>query len=169
MDTLYYSKYCKYCENVLLFIAKKQLINRLSCINIDRRSVDPYTGQITIYLENGQKMPLPPMVHRVPTLVLALNHHAIEGNDIISHFEPNVKHIEEQSLMDSGGEPASYDLSSGGSNYTYTDGRSPENSKYISADHNIRPIHAPPEDYRPNKLSAEITIETLEKERNSIL
>ena len=172
MDTLYYSNYCKHCEMVKHFLIQKNLVQQLNCICVDRRTVDPQTGHFLLVLENGRNVPLPPNVHRVPTLILRNNFRAIEGEEIIRHYEPTALQQETKRLAPHGGEPAGYDFATASSHsdqFTYTDGRAEDRVSFVGADHALPPIRAPPDDYRPNKVSPDVTVESLEKRRNEAI
>jgi hypothetical protein len=154
MDTLYYSNYCKHSENIKNFMVKKNLTQQVSWICIDNRSIEPQTGQIVVNLENGTRVTLPPNIHRVPTLILKKNYHAVEGNDIINYFEPIA--LNKESAL-SGGEPAGFDIKN-------------SDTQYVSANHNsIETIRALPDNYKSNKISPNVTIEMLEKNREKEL
>jgi hypothetical protein len=69
MDILYYSNHCKHCQKVIQYIVKANLINKLSCISIDKRQRDHNNNNIYIILENGKKVLLPPNISSVPSLL----------------------------------------------------------------------------------------------------
>jgi hypothetical protein len=167
MDTLYYSNYCKYSNSIKEFIVKKNLIEKLNCICVDSRIVEQQTGQIVLVLENGKKVLLPPNVHRVPSLIIRKNYNLVEGNDIIQYFESIVKE-QTQDITD---EPTGFSLTDSSRHsvqseqYTFTDGRPQNRVLYVDANHSIAPIRAAPDDYHPNKVSSDVTIESLEKTR----
>ena len=70
MDILYYSNHCPNCHKVLHLISRAGLIDKLNAICIDKRTIDPQTGQIFIQLENGKKIMLPPNIQSVPALLV---------------------------------------------------------------------------------------------------
>ena len=116
MDILYYSNNCKHCQKLLAHLAKNGLIDKYNFLNIDRRTVDPYTQQIQIIVDRGTKVALPPNVVRVPTLVLvSKKHETIVGEDIYAHLEPTVARGQKMAVGENG-EPSGYVLapSSGG-------------------------------------------------------
>jgi len=128
--------------------------------------VDKQTGHYVILLENGKQLPLPPNVHRVPTLIVRNSYVAIEGNNIIERYQPIAQQQESAVLEPHGGEPEGFDLMSvRADQYTFTDGRPENRVLYVDANHSVKPIQAAPDTYRSNKLSPEITIEMLEKQR----
>lgn len=185
MDIVYYSNYCKHSQKLLQYLAKNGLTTKVNCINIDKRKRDPLTGQTHIYLEKGGAVLLPPNVHCVPTLLLVNEKfRVITGQEIYSHFAPTV--TVQNRVATNGDEPASYALpfSQNGMNiqseqftfYNMTPDELSAKGKggmrqmynYVSAFHDNMTINTPPENYRPNKVSAE-SVEALEQIRNSEL
>ena len=187
MDILYYSNYCKHSQKILQFLVKGDLTKQISCICIDKRSRDPKTNQLKIILENGTIVSMPPNVHSVPALLLVnKNYQLVLGDDIIHHYEPKI--IEKLSSANFGnGEPMGFSIhsisGSGGSNivseqFTSYD-MSPEELSakgrggkrqmynYVSAIDDNNFIQTPPDTYRPDKLSSNITIDTLQQKRNA--
>jgi hypothetical protein len=187
MDILYYSNYCKHSQKILQFIVKGNLTNQISCICIDKRTRDPKTNQTRIVLENGNTIPMPPNVHSVPALLLVnKNYQLVLGDDIIHHYEPKIR--EQLSSANFGnGEPLGFSINSisgsGGSNivsesYTNYDltpeelsakGRSERRQmyNYVSASSDNNFIQTPPDTYRPDKLSSNVTIDMLQQKRNT--
>jgi hypothetical protein len=158
LDLLYYSNYCKYCGNVIDFLVKSNLVNRINFICIDKRTIDKRTGQLQIILENGKTMLLPPNIHEVPALLVQPNLHVITGNDIIKHYQPIVEHINTIS-----GEPNAFILDNRISEqYSVLSGdTSGQYSSFVSADHRMESIRAEPDTWRPNKISGDVTTEQL--------
>ena len=112
MDILYYSNYCKHSKEILQFLVKHDLTKQLNCLCVDKRKVDPVTGQIQLILENGSTVLLPPNIHSVPALMLLKeNYRVISGNAIKGHFSDQVQ--EDQFMSTQGnGEPMSFSLGS---------------------------------------------------------
>jgi hypothetical protein len=184
MDILYYSNNCKYSKHSLQFFVKNNLVDKLHFICVDRRRVDPVSGQLYIQLENGKEILLPPNVHSVPCLLLTKeNYRVLYGSDIVERFQKKIE--SDQSLATQGnGEPMGYSL--GGNvgvvseSFTFfqasvedlsakgTGGLRPLNN-YVSArdETSQYTIHTPPETYRNNKLDNSITIEKIEKKRSA--
>ena len=118
MDILYYSNNCGHCQKLLAYLAKNALIDKYNFVNIDRRTVDPYTNQIHVILDRGTKVSLPPNVTRVPTLVLVnKKHQTVVGEEIYAHLEPTVARGYKMAVGENG-EPSGFVLasSSGGVN-----------------------------------------------------
>lgn len=183
MDILYYSNYCKHCQQLVQTLVKGNLSNKLSFICIDKRVRDPKNNQQYIVLENGSKVIMPPNIHSVPSLLLIKqNYRLLMGDDIMQHFHPQIKQLNEVAT-NFNGEPTSYTLgvTSGGSNiiseqYTYYNMTPDELSakgksnnrqmyNYVSASDDIKLINTPPDSYRPDKLSNNVTIESLQQQR----
>lgn len=125
MDVLYYSNNCKHCKKLLDYLAKNGLIDKFNFMNIDRRAIDPYTQQITIMLDRGTKVTLPPNVTRVPTLIMvSQKHRTVIGEEIYNYLDPVVAKNTNKAVGENG-EPSGFVLapSSGGVNIvseTYT-------------------------------------------------
>lgn len=184
MDILYYSNYCKHSQKIIQTLVKGNLSNKISFICIDKRTTDPKNGQIYILLENGTKVILPPNIHSVPSLLLVnKNYKVIMGDEIVKHYHPQIKELIDKSAMPVNREPSSYVFtpSSNGSNivseqYTYYDmtpeelsakgkGNNRQMYNYVSASEEIQMIQTPPDNYRPDKLSNNVTIDSLQQQR----
>ena len=154
---------------------------------MDKRVRDPKTNQTMIVLETGQHAMLPPNVHSVPALLLTnKNYQIILGDDIIQHFEPAMKKKIANAPLGNG-EPLAYSIGamsgSGGSNimseqFTYFNMTPDELSakgmggqrqmyNYVAADQEMRFIQTPPDTYRPDKISQDVTIDTIQQTRNA--
>jgi hypothetical protein len=170
MDTLYYSNYCKHCQKIKHFIVQSNIVDKINSICIDKRTKDSKTGQWVIHLDNGKQMLLPPNVHSVPSLLIKSNYHVISGDEIIRHFEPAVQSLVQKAVGE-GGEPSGFGWMNGTSDqYTfYSDGMAQNKTNYVDANHNVPPIYAEPDTYRPNKVAADITVEQLQETRNEKL
>jgi len=185
MDILYYSNFCKHSQKLLHTVSKANLADKISFICIDKRSRDTKTNQMHILLENGSKVIMPPNIHSVPALLLIKkNYQVIYGEEeIIQHFQP---HITSQNNIatNNNGEPSAFCLGgTANSNivseqYTYYN-MSPEELSvkgkggmrqmynYMSANNDTMFINTPPDNYRPDKLSNNITIDNLQQQRNA--
>lgn len=185
MDNLYYSNYCKHSKKVLDFLSKSGLTEKLNCICIDKRKHNPETNQVFIHLDDGKRVLMPPNLTSVPALLLINKGYSLVlGSDIIQHYEPEVKKkLESANFGD--GEPSSYSLksSSGGSNivseqFTFYDMSPDELSAkgtggqrqlydYVPVSKTGVMIPTPPDTYKPDKVSNEVTIDTLQQQRNA--
>ena len=183
MDILYYSNYCKHSQKIVQTLVKNNFKDKISFICIDKRKKDPNNNQLYIVLENGSKVVMPPQIHSVPSLLLVKkNYQVIYGDDIIAHYHSKMKEYNNQAT-NYNGEPLGYDLhySSGGPNiisekFTSYDmtpdelsakgkGSSRKLYNYVSTQQDTLFIETPPDDYRPDKLSGDVTIDTLQQQR----
>lgn len=183
MDILFYSNYCKYSREILQFLSKNNLTNKINFICIDKRERNPQTGQVLIVLENGKKISMPPNIHSVPSLLLVNQKYSVLlGEDIITHFKPQVTSMNNKAT-NFNGEPMGYSIgASSGCNivseeYSFYNmsphelsakgtGGNRQMYNYVSADHNVPLINAQPDDYKPNKIREnDITISDLEQRR----
>ena len=105
---LYYSKYCKYSMIVLEEMNKCGLQNDYTYICIDNRILKDNVYYINL-LDGTQKL-LPPMINRVPILLLKPNYEILSGNQIVDYIKPQTKNIEQEkeTIMN---EPVEYSLS----------------------------------------------------------
>jgi len=185
MDIFYYSNYCKHSQRVLQFLVKANLVNKISFICIDKRFHDKRTNQMKIALEDGRTVVLPPNIHSVPALLLVnKNYQLVLGDDIVKNYEPMVK--EKLASANFGnGEPLGFAVNnmggSGGSNivseqYTFFNaspdelsakgsGASRQLFNYVKANDEGQPIYAPPDNYRPDKVSADVNMDTIQRKR----
>jgi hypothetical protein len=182
MDILYYSNYCKHCQKTVATLVKGNLSDKVSFICIDKRARDPKTNQQFIFLENGTKVVMPPNLHNVPALLLVnQNYRFIYGDEIVKHYHPQI--LSKNNIATNyNGEPNGFHLASftGNTNiisekYTPYD-LSPDDlstksiSKnrqlyhYVSAEDSVF-INTPDDTYKPDKVSNNVTIDTLQQQR----
>lgn len=183
MDILYYSNYCAHSQKVVDLLVKNNMQDKISFICIDKRKKNMNDNQIYIELDNGSKVILPPNVHSVPALLLIRNNYnVLYGDEILTHFHGDMKKNSSE-IVKVNGEPAGFSMFSfsGGANimsekftnYNMTpdDLSSKSNSKmrdlynYVSANENSSFIETPDEDYKPDKISNEVTIDSLQQKR----
>jgi len=181
MNILYYSNYCKHSKQVLDFLVKNDMVKSLNCINVDRRKVDRHTGQMNVILEDGNTIVLPPNIHSVPSLLLIKeNYRCITGNSIIEFYRPQTNDANDLATQGNG-EPMGFSL--GGmkdiqsESFTFYNA-SPEDLSakgiggnrplyhYVPADGTGFTIQTPPETYKPDKISQDVTIDSLQSKRN---
>jgi hypothetical protein len=184
MDILYYSNYCKQSQEVLQFFVRNNLAEKFNFINVDKRRVDRKTGQVYVQLENGKEIMLPPNVHSVPALLIPNeNYRVVYGRSIMAKYEQVVQDIKELSTRGNG-EPIGYSLGTSSQQISSekcssflasSDDLSAKGSggmrslyNYVSAndDASQYTIVTPPDTYRPNKLSTDVTIDKIESKRN---
>jgi hypothetical protein len=187
MDIFYYSNYCKHSQNVLQFLVKGNLTEKISFICIDKRFYDKKTNQTKISTENGMTTVLPPNVHSVPALLLVnQNYQLLLGDNIIKHYEPVVRKNIMKANLENGepmGMPIQNISGSGGSNIVseqYTSynmttqelsgkgsGGNRQMFNYVPVDaFDEHHIQTPPDTWKPDKLSGSVTIDNLQKQRN---
>jgi hypothetical protein len=180
MDILYYSNYCKHCQQLLQTLVKGNIADKISFICIDKRKVDAKTNLMNIFLENGTKVIMPPNIHSVPSLLLVKqNYRVLMGEEIIKHYHPQMK-VQTNIATRGHGEPSGYVLGeiSGIISEKFTSynmspeelsakgkGESRQLYNYISANDDIQLINTPDDTYRPDKLSNSVTIDTLQQKR----
>jgi hypothetical protein len=182
MDILFYSNYCKHSQKIIQYLAKNGFSDKINSICIDKRAKDPITNQMIITIENGKKMTLPPNIHSVPSLLLINDKYKVLlGEDIIEHFEPSVT-LNNNEATNYNGEPVAFQLNGTNNgivseNYTFYkmtpdelgtkgNGGMRQMYNYVKATHDPNFINTPPDTYRPDKISNNITIDVLQQKRN---
>jgi glutaredoxin-related protein len=185
MDNLYYSNYCTHSQNIIRYLAKNDLRNKISFICIDKRTRDPKNNQLYVLLENGTRVILPPNVHSVPALLLVReNYKVVLGDDIIKHYEPYTEELKTVATKQNG-EPMAFSLSGASAPvvseqytlYSLTpeelsskgNGGRRQLHNYVSASQDVIMIQTPPDNYRPDKLANNVTVESLQTQRNEEL
>ena len=184
MDTLYYSNHCKHSQRVLQFLVKGNLADKLNFLCIDKRRRDSNNNQMYIYLENGQRVIMPPNVHSVPALLLVKqSYRVVLGDDIVQYFQSAASHETKKRIQRETIDPVGSSLmqSTGGMNivsepYTQYNLTSDELSakgnsnrrqlyNYVSANDEIICINTPPDTYQPDKIAGEVNVGTLQQKR----
>lgn len=98
---LYYSTFCKYCNDLLQYCSRLNITNELHFLSIDKRV--KRDNRTYILLENGSEILLPSIIRCVPSLLL-LNegNRILEGDSIKEYISQksnqgnNVKHHNQQ-------------------------------------------------------------------------
>lgn len=184
MDILYYSNYCKHSQKIIKFFVQNNLNDQISFISIDNRKYDNKTGQIYVILENGKQIVLPPNIHSVPSLLLVKNNYSVLiGDEIRARYSNKIENKKDIATLGNG-EPIGVSLDSvlgSGSvvseQYTSYDATPQELStkgrggnrslyNYVSAVEAAPGIYTPPDNYHPDKISGDITMDSLEQIRN---
>ncbi len=180
MDILYYSTNCVHSQKLLQYLAKNGLSNKMNFLSVDRRNVDPVSGQTHLIIDRGTKVLLPPNVQCVPSLVLVnQNYRVLTGNEIYSHLTPKLQDMNDRATKNNG-EPLGYQIGGGAIvSEKFTDyGMSPEelSSKgkggsrqlynYVPAAHEGFSIPTPKDDYKADKIG-EVDMESLQQKRNA--
>jgi hypothetical protein len=183
MDTLYYSNYCKHSQRILQFLVKGNLEKKINFLCIDNRERDPKNNQLYIILEDGKRVSMPPNVQSVPSLLLVRQgYRVILGDDIIGHYHVDANRESKKMISNQVREPLETGfISNGGMNimsesYTAYDltpeelsakgnsGRRNMNN-YVSANDDIISIQTPPDTYQPDKISNNVTVDTIQQKR----
>ena len=183
MDILYYSNYCKHSQKIVQTLVKSKMNEKVSFICIDKRKKNNQDNQIYIELENGSQLVFPPNVHSVPALLLVKeNYRVLYGDDILQRYHTDMKN-NNSNIVKTNGEPIGYRLNNsiGGTNITseqFTDYSlqpddlsSKSTSKmrsmynYVSVNDNNIFIETPDETYKPDKISNDITVDSLQQKR----
>jgi len=181
---LYYSNYCEHSKSLLQSISKNTPTKDIHFICIDKRTKD-VNNKIYIILENGQKIIMPENINRVPALLL-LNqgYNVLYGESILQHFKP-VQETQVKVATMNNLEPTAFSL--GGNSmfggiasdqYSFldmnTDDLSAKGSGGVRQMHNYVDLYyrdniSTPQDEQDyknsNKISSEVTIEKLQKQR----
>ena len=115
-NILYYSKFCNHSNKVIEYLAKNGYTAELNCICIDRRTTDG-GNQVIVQLENGKQEKLPPMIDRVPALLLVKEKYQIRyGLDIMNYYKAAVPVGEDAKTVE--GEPLAFSSSGFSSSFS---------------------------------------------------
>lgn len=191
MDVLYYSTHCKYSQKVIQYITTTGLIEKISCICIDKRHRDHNNNNVLISLENGKKILLPPNIQNVPALLrVSKNHTVLFGDAQIVEYL-GVEYGKQQlksDILQTNGEPGGYAFNHAESgtfnniissekftNYNLTPeelnakgtSASRELYNYVPATHEIKSIQAPPDTYKPDKVPNGMTLDSIQQKRDA--
>jgi len=94
---LYYSKYCKYSTIILDEMNKQGLHEDYDFVCIDTRKMVDNVYQIQLL--DGRTKVLPPMINRVPILLLKPNYEILSGNQILDYIKPQSKTLDEEKTL----------------------------------------------------------------------
>ena len=167
-SVLYYSKFCKYCKELITKISRTKTKDGMHFVCIDTREKHQ-DGTTHIVLDNGQRLLLPPNVKTVPSILLL--HHGnrvLTGiKEILHYLSPGETQIMNQAT-NFNGEPQAFSFYEMGSslsdNYSYLDMTAEELSakgngglrmmhNYCTINQN-QTIATPPDDYEPDKVGS---------------
>lgn len=184
---LYYSNFCEHSKKLLQSLSKTQVSKDIHFICIDKRVKDQ-TGKIQIVLENGQKIVMPENVTKVPALLLLnQNYQVLYGDNIYNHLKPRQEVVTRQATSNNM-EPMAFSLGGGGGfggivsdNYSFLDmdheelntkgsGGMRQMHNYVPLNHSDL-ISTPKDDfdYKNQKISGDLTVEQLQKQREQEL
>ena len=183
-SVLYYSNFCNYSKKTIQQLNKFGVGKDVHFICIDKRVKEG--NNVYIVLENGQKMIMPPVLNRVPALLLLnKNYTILYGEHILENFKQsndlNIKVATNNNL-----EPSAFSLGNSGcgvisDNYSFLDMNSDDLSakgnggirqmhNYVDLNFNdkISTIDDDDSNYKGStKMSSEITIEKIQKQREN--
>ena len=166
---------------MLDYLVKNDLVKSLNCICVDRRKVDPHSGQVHVVLEDGNTVLLPPNIHSVPALLLTKdNYRSVLGKAIVDQFKSDVN---EANDMATGGNGEPFGFSLGGKpiqseSFTFFNASPDELSAkgeggtrplyhYVPANGDPPTINTPPDTYKPNKVSKDVTVDSIQQQRTN--
>lgn len=175
---LYYSNHCEPSKKLLQTISQSKVREEIHFVCIDQR-IQGNDGATYIVLENNQQMILPPTVTKVPALLLMnRGHHVLFGQQIYQHLQPKEEQFNSQATQQNM-EPLAFSLTEMegcSDNYSYLDMSSDDLSAKGSGGqrimHNfaginlVDQIETPPEDYDPNRIGDEMSIDQIQQQRS---
>ena len=83
MEVLYYSNFCKHCNNLIGVLSKNSIKDQINFICIDNRKTK--NGKKYIVLENGSEIAFPDIISSVPSMILfSRGNMLLEGDEIYS-------------------------------------------------------------------------------------
>lgn len=180
-SVLYYSNFCNHSKNTIQQLNKFGVGKDIHFICIDKRVKEG--NDVYIILENGQKIIMPPIISRVPALLLLnKNYTILYGEHILENFKDtndlNIKTATNNNL-----EPSAFSFGNSGfgivsDNYSFLDmdtddlsakgnGGVRQMHSYVDLNYNEK-ISTVADDcnYKgSNKMSPDVTIEKLKKQR----
>jgi hypothetical protein len=176
-SVIYYSNYCEHSKKLLLTLSKSENNKNIHFICIDKRTIEP-DGKTYIILETGQKLILPNTITQVPALMLMTeNFKVLFGDNIYNYLQP-IKQEEVRVATNNNFEPECFSFGSSGAivsdQYSFLDadtsaqgnGGLSQLHKYVTIDYQDQINNIPQEEsVKAGKLSENITIEMLDKQR----
>jgi hypothetical protein len=162
-------------------LSKTSVSKDIHFICIDKRVKDE-NNKVYIILENGQRIIMPETLNRVPALLLLNNNYTIlYGDNILNYLKPK-QEMAIQESTNNNMEPSAFSISKTGfgivsDQYSFLDMSNEElNAKgsgglrqmhnYVDLFYSDKITTTPEEtDIKSNKLSGEITLDSLQKQR----
>lgn len=174
---LYYSNYCDHCKELLQYLTK-QNFKSIKYLCIDRRYQKD--GRTYLILENQQSLILPNAITSVPALLLMEdNNNIIYGKEIYKYLKP--KQISLVKDATGNDEPNAFALKASFGNSVSSDtfsffdmddnelsakGTGGTRQMHSYADVNfLEKIETPDEDYSPDKIDSDLTVDKLQEQR----
>ena len=182
---LFYSKYCEVCKRYLQQLARTDFHQHIHFICIDKRTKE--NNKTYIILEDGNKIPLPENVSKVPALFL-LRHgcQVLYGEQIMNYFK-SIAQQEIKQATQNNMEPLAFSLGNSVSSiasdkYSYLDqdpddlgtkgnGGMRQMHNYVDLNYSDN-ITTPNDDHDykgSNKISGDLTVEQLQQQREAEL
>jgi len=94
---LYFSNYCKHSSTIIQELNRAGFQDKFIYICIDKRVV---RDNVTyILLPGGKEFQMPPMINRVPVLLLKPKYEILSGSQILDYIKPQSKTIQEEKTM----------------------------------------------------------------------
>jgi len=163
-SVLYYSKYCDNCKKLLFDLGKTKIQKNIHFLSIDKRVQSG--SNVFIVLSTGKEILLPPIITKVPSLLLLNKGNKIlVGTDVMNYLSPQI-YQEKQKAVKFNKEPLAFSVYEMGTsmsdNYSYLDQSSEEMGAKGTG--GLRQMHSfvklfqqekietPPEDYEPDKV-----------------
>ena len=175
---LYYSNYCNSCKKMLMYFSKSQIKKDIHFIPIDSRVEEK--GKMYIVLENGQKMLFPPIITKVPALLLLhQGNRVVYGDNIYKQYQQQ-EAILNQKATNNNMEPLAFSGHEMGGfmsdQYCYLDlsadqlkakgsGGLRQMHNYTTLDY-VDKIETPPDEYVPDKIGT-VDMGKLEAQRQA--
>lgn len=184
-EILYYSNYCNNCKPLLQKISKidQGIQKEMHFLSIDKRVKKP-DGSTHLVMENGQELLLPPLITKVPALLLlSKGNQVLFGNNIMEHLERKIKSKQKKQFNE--GEPTTFDqfgisFSSGGNSsvssdiYSFLDqDTAAEGNGGLRIQHHYsslndnESIETPPDTYSSEKGGANTSMDQLHQSRSN--
>jgi subtilase family serine protease len=180
-SVLYYSKYCKYCTDLIQDLSKTEYTKDIHFVCIDNREKGPDNKTYTI-LENGQKIIMPEITRVPAVLLLNQGFKIIYLEEIKKRFKSKQQVVVKQATQNNL-EPMAFSFGGGGSaivsdNYSFLDMN--DNELLAKGDGGVRQMHnyvdvnasfsipTPTDDVNykgSNKIPQDVTIEKLMQQR----
>ena len=178
---LYYSKHCRNCQSLLSDLRKRKPSQELHYLSVDKREIR--NGKTVLLMEDGETVPLPGSVTRVPALLLLERGcMCIYGEDVRNELLPPAATPNRQTIQ-AALEPDAFSFGQGAlggvssDNYSFWDQSAQDleakGSGGLRQRHHYAgltsdaPIKTPPDTWAPDKVSSG-SVEKIEAQRNQL-
>ena len=178
---LYYSKHCPICQNLLSELKKHPRKDDLHFLSVDKRELRD--GRTFLLMDNGEAVPLPPSVSKVPALLLLdRGCMCIFGQDVMDRLLPRAVPRNREAVQ-AEVVPDSFSFGQGqfggvsSDNYSFWDqsaqdleakgnGGMRQQHHYANLTTDVA-IRTPPDTWAPDKVSP-ASLKKMEKQRGSL-